>query len=259
MPYRRAGLGRGMNDMMDATMRCAVFGASGGIGGALVRLLCARDDVAEVHALSRRMPPDDAFPAHGKVRHHRFDLADEASVAAACAAIGGPLDRVIVATGRLVRANGDGPEKTFRALNADAMAELMAINAIGPALIARHALPLLNRTGRPVFAAVSAKVGSIADNRLGGWHSYRASKAALNMLVRTFAIELARSNPAAVAVSLHPGTVDTPLSRPFQRGVPADRLFTPEQSAAHLLRVIDTIDTRTSGRLIGWDGAEIPF
>lgn len=243
-----------MNGRMENGKRCAVFGASGGIGAALVAQLCRRADVAEIHALSRR-----GLASSRKVRCHSFDLTDEASIAAACAAIGAPLDVVIVATGRLMRDNGNGPEKSWRGLDPAAMAELFAINAIGPALIGKHCAPLLRKGGRPVFAAVSAKVGSIGDNRLGGWHSYRASKAALNMLVRNFAIELGRTNPAAVAVALHPGTVDTALSRPFQRGVPAEKLFTPAQSATHLLSVIDGLTPADSGSLIGWDGATIPF
>ena len=239
---------------MENGLRCAVFGASGGIGAALVAQLAARSDVAQVHALARSPLQPDA-----KVHPHTFDLADESTIAAACATIGGPLDLVIVATGRLVRDNGDGPEKSWRALNADAMAEMFAINTIGPALIGKHCAPLLRKGGPAVFAAISAKVGSITDNRLGGWHSYRASKAALNMMVRNFAIELARANPAAIAVTLHPGTVDTPLSRPFQRGVPAEKLFTAEQSAAYLLGVIGGLTPANTGKLMAWDGTELPF
>ncbi len=243
-----------MNGVMENGLRCAVFGASGGIGAALVKILAARDDVAQVHALTRKL-----VEAGPKVHPQLFDLADEATIATACATIGGPLDLVIVATGRLVRDNGDGPEKSWRALNPVAMAEMFAINTIGPALIGKHCAPLLRKSGRPVFAAISAKVGSITDNRLGGWHSYRASKAALNMMVRNFAIELGRSNPAAIAVTLHPGTVDTPLSRPFQRGVPAEKLFSPEQSAAHLLSVINSLSPADTGKLMAWDGSELPF
>ena len=239
---------------MEIGLRCAVFGASGGIGAALVSQLAARSDVAEVHALARK-----PLQTGAKVHTHTFDLADEATIAAACATIGGPLDLVIVATGRLIRDNGDGPEKSWRALNADAMAEMFAINAIGPALIGKHCAPLLRKGGKPVFAAISAKVGSIADNRLGGWHSYRASKAALNMMVRNFAIELGRSNPVAIAVTLHPGTVDTPLSRPFQRNVPTEKLFTAEQSATYLLGVIDGLTPTDTGTLKSWDGSTLPF
>lgn len=139
------------------------------------------------------------------------------------------------------------------------MARLYAINAIGPALIAKHMLPLLPRARKSVFAALSARVGSIADNRLGGWHGYRASKAALNQLIRTCAIEMAIKNKRAICVTLHPGTVDTRLSQPFQSGLAPERLFTPEVSAARLLDVIDALTPAHSGQLFAWDGQPIPF
>ncbi|MCX7285488.1 MAG: SDR family NAD(P)-dependent oxidoreductase [Novosphingobium sp.] len=243
-----------MNGFMENLLRCAVFGASGGIGAAIARQLAARDDVAQVHALARR-----PLPPAPKTIAHTFDLTDEASIAAACTGIAAPLDLVFVATGRLVRGDGTGPEKSWRTIDTAGMAEMFAINATGPALIAKHTLPLLRKGGRPVFAALSARVGSIGDNRMGGWHSYRASKAALNMLVRNFAIELGRTNPAAVAVTLHPGTVDTDLSRPFQRGVPAEKLFPADRSARHLLDVIGRLTPADSGKLFAWDGAQVPF
>jgi NAD(P)-dependent dehydrogenase (short-subunit alcohol dehydrogenase family) len=236
-------------------LRCAVFGASGGIGGAFAAALAARANVAEVHTGSRR----GDSPGGGKLRPFAFDLQDETSIAEACAAIGGPLDMVLVATGLLTRADGTGPEKSYRALSAEGMAELFAVNTIGPALIAKQALPLLRRDGRAVFAALSARVGSIADNRLGGWHAYRASKAALNMLVKNLALELARTHPQAIAVTLHPGTVDTGLSAPFQRGVAAEKLFTPAFSAGALLGVLEGLTPGDSGGLFAWDGVEIPF
>lgn len=236
-------------------LRCAVFGASGGIGRALAEALAARDDVAEVHAGSRR----GDGPEGRKLHPFAFDLADEASIATACAAIGRRLDLVIVATGRLTRADGTAPEKSYRALSAEGMAELFAVNTIGPALIAKHTLPLLRRDGRAVFAALSARVGSITDNRLGGWHAYRMSKAALNMLVKNLALELARTHPLALAVTLHPGTVDTALSQPFQRGVAAEKLFTSAFSAQALLGVLDGLTAADSGELYAWDGARVPF
>jgi NAD(P)-dependent dehydrogenase (short-subunit alcohol dehydrogenase family) len=138
------------------------------------------------------------------------------------------------------------------------MARVFAVNTIGPALVAKHFLPLLPRRGRSAFAAISARVGSIGDNRLGGWHSYRASKAALNMLLRNFAIELARRAPDAVCIGLHPGTVDTALSAPFRSRVAPDRLFTPARSAGHLLRVIEQATVADNGHVLAWDGARIP-
>ena len=232
--------------------RAAVFGASGGVGQALVAALQRDPSCAGVHAGSRR-PQDGADSA--KVSSFAFDLADEASIAVASETIGAP-DLVIVATGRL-HGPGLSPEKSLRAIESTSLHEAFAINAIGPAMIARHVLPRLPRTRRTLFAALSAKVGSISDNRLGGWHSYRASKAALNMLIRTVAIELSRTHPETVCVALHPGTVDTPLSKPFQAGVASERLFSPETSANHLLSVLDNLRPENSGRLFGWDGQEI--
>ncbi len=170
--------------------------------------------------------------------------------------MGGALDLVIVATG-VLQPDGRPPEKSWRDLDPASLARIFALNASGPALVAKHFLPLLPREGRAVFAALSARVGSIGDNRLGGWYGYRASKAALNMLLRTLAIELARKRPDAVCVGLHPGTVDTALSRPFQRNVPTDKLFTPADSARSLLRVLDKLDPEDSGGCFAWDGQRI--
>jgi NAD(P)-dependent dehydrogenase (short-subunit alcohol dehydrogenase family) len=163
---------------------------------------------------------------------------------------------VIVATG-LLHAQRVAPERSNSALDAAQLLRLYAVNAVGPALIAKHFLPLLPRAEPSVFAALSARVGSIGDNRLGGWHSYRASKAALNMLIRTMAIELKRTRPDAILVGLHPGTVDTKLSKPFQRGVPEGRLFTPDESAKHLLAVVDGLGPQDSGGVFAWDGTRI--
>ncbi|WP_310533031.1 SDR family NAD(P)-dependent oxidoreductase [Novosphingobium sp.] len=238
------------------TMRACVFGASGGIGAALVARLAARDDVSEVFALSRR-PTEGG----GKVTSLAFDLTDEASIAAATKRMGegGAIDLAIVATGILSLGEGKGPEKSVSQIDGAAMAQVFALNTIGPALIMKHVMPLQPRESRAVLAVLSARVGSIGDNKLGGWHSYRASKAALNMLVRNCAIELARTRPKAIAVALHPGTVDTALSQPFQRGVPLDKLFTPDRSAGHLLEVIDGLAREDSGGLFAWDGQRIEF
>lgn len=132
------------------------------------------------------------------------------------------------------------------------------VNTVGPALVAKHFLPLLPRDRRAIFAALSARVGSTSDNRLGGWHSYRASKAALNMILRNLAIELVRSHPQAIVAGLHPGTVQTRLSEPFQRGVQPEKLFTPEHSAGRLLSVLDGLAPADSGGVFAWDGTVIP-
>ena len=171
----------------------------------------------------------------------------------------GPLDLVLVATGILHSDSGIQPEKRLRDIDAAAMAEVMRINAIGPALVAKHFLPLMRREAKSVFAAISARVGSIGDNRLGGWASYRASKAALNMLLRTFAIEHARTHPEGICVALHPGTVDTALSRPFQARVPQGKLFTPGDAAERLLTVLDGLGPGDSGGFYAWDGSRIEY
>lgn len=247
------GVGQGEGSGPDwIPSRIAVFGASGGIGAALVEAVGAAWPEAEVFALSRK-----AGTAPERTTRLAFDLTDEASIAAAAATIGAPLDLCLVASGVLTLSDGTTPEKSWRQIDPAAMAQVFALNTIGPALIAKHMLPLLPRDRRAVFAALSARVGSIGDNRLGGWHSYRASKAALNMLVRNFAIELGRSRPLAVCVGLHPGTVTTDLSAPFQRGVPAEQLLTPETSARHLLRVISGLTPADSGGCFAWDGSRI--
>lgn len=233
-----------------------VFGASGGIGRALVHALAASHRFAAIHAGGRHMPADLPAGTHG----FAFDLADEAGIAAAVADIEGEIGLAIVASGVLSDpGEGIAPEKTWRAIDPVAMARVFAVNAIGPALVAKHVLPRLARGRRSVFAVLSARVGSIGDNRLGGWHSYRASKAALNMLVANFAIELRHRRPEAIAVALHPGTVATGLSAPFQAGVPADRLFPAAVSAGHLLAVIDRLGPEDSGGFFAWDGTRLPW
>lgn len=240
---------------LPANYRAVVFGASGGIGGAFVDRLSSDPRCGAMYAGARSV-----IETAGKAVPFQFDLLDETWLAEAANWIGdgGPLDLVIVATG-ILHGEGLKPEKTYRSLDADAMAAAFAVNAIGPALIAKHMLPLLARDRKAIFAAISARVGSITDNRLGGWHAYRASKAALNMLIRNFAIELATRNKHALCVALHPGTVDTNLSKPFQAGVPADKLFTPGHSAAAMLEVLNTATAERTGTLIAYHGHTIPF
>ncbi|MCB2077821.1 MAG: SDR family NAD(P)-dependent oxidoreductase [Novosphingobium sp.] len=241
--------------MRHPVRRACVFGATGGIGSALVRLLANDSRVEVVHAGSRK-----PVESGGKVRPFAFDLANEVTIREAAATIDGEgLDLVIVATGALHFPDREGPEKSYRVLDPARMASLLEVNAIGPAMIAKHFLPLLPREGRSVFAALSARVGSISDNGLGGWHSYRASKAALKMLMRNFAIEVGRSHRDAIIVSLHPGTVDTALSEPFQSGLPEGQLQVPDQAARHLLGVIDSLTVKDSGSFFAWDGDPIAY
>ncbi len=217
-----------------------VVGASGGIGAALMDGLQGAGRT--VVGLSR---PD-------------LDLTDEASIARAAdrvAGMGTPT-LVIVATG-LLHGPGIAPEKTIRAVDADAMARAFAVNAIGPALVMKHVLPLMPRDRRAVFAVLSAKVGSIGDNRLGGWHSYRASKAALNQITRTASVELRRTHPKAICVAFHPGTVATRLSDGFAKtGL---QVQTPDQAAAALLATIDRLDASHRGAFLDRFGQPIPW
>ncbi|RVU39086.1 SDR family NAD(P)-dependent oxidoreductase [Hwanghaeella grinnelliae] len=238
-------------------IRAAVIGANGGIGAAVVELLAADPDVEVVYAYSRSSGGLDG----AKIRTGHIDIQSETSIEQAAAGTAEqPLHLVFMATGLLHDDARDlSPEKSWRALNPSAMAASYAINTIGPALVAKHFLPRLDKKRRAAFSAISARVGSISDNQLGGWYSYRASKAALNQVIKTCAIELARKNPSALCVGLHPGTVDTGLSKPFQRGVPSEKLFTPDYSARAMLGVLDGIDARQSGSLFAWDGQKIPF
>ena len=224
-----------------------VIGATGGIGAALADAIEEEGEVGRVWRLGRSLDGD----AH-------LDLADEASIAAAAARVAaGPSPGLVVVATGMLHAPGHAPEKAMADLDPAWLAELFAVNATGPALVAKHFLPLMPKAGRCVFAVLSARVGSIADNKLGGWYGYRASKAALNQLVRTLAIEEKRRNDRSIVVALHPGTVDTDLSRPFQANVRRDQLFAADRAAVQLLDVIDGLKAPDSGKHFGWDGAEI--
>ena len=222
--------------------KALVIGASGTIGQAFCQLLRADPNCAGVRELSRSSSP-------------ALDLEAPTSIAEAAAALAdeGPY-QLILHTAGLLHRPGITPEKSLAAIEADALQAVFQVNALGPALVLRHFLPLLDKQG--AMAMLSAKVGSIGDNRLGGWYAYRASKAALNMLIKTAAIELARSKPKARLLSLHPGTVISPLSQPF-RGASAAR--PADLAAAEMLRVIDTLGREHSGSFHAYDGQALPW
>jgi NAD(P)-dependent dehydrogenase (short-subunit alcohol dehydrogenase family) len=243
-PQARRGR-KGNSILMETKMPVAVVaGASGGVGGALVAALRGQGGFDEVVGLARTGAPT-------------FDIADEASVAAAAQALSRRDVRLVIdATGFLHDARFQ-PEKSLRQLDPAHMLHSFAVNAMGPALMMKHFLPLAAREERFVFATLSARVGSIGDNRLGGWHSYRASKAALNQFMRTAAVELARTRPNAICVALHPGTVDTRMSAVFaKQGLD---VRPPEVAAADLLRVIDGLTPKETGGFFDYKGDVVPW
>jgi NAD(P)-dependent dehydrogenase (short-subunit alcohol dehydrogenase family) len=223
--------------------RALVIGASGGIGQAMMQHLTNAPHCAEVVGLHRLSEP-------------RIDFNNEASIASAADALrgSGKFHLIINAAG-LLHSTAFSPEKKLGDLNYAQLEATFRVNTFGPALVLRHFASLL-ATERAVLALISAKVGSIEDNRLGGWYSYRASKAALNMLLKTAAIELKRSNPKAVLVSLHPGTVNTGLSKPF-KGKQIGRL--PSEAARDMLATLDRLGSADSGRFIAYNGARLPW
>ncbi len=223
--------------------RAVVIGASGGIGAAVLSALAADPRAGRVIGLSRSVDG--------------LDVTDETAVSAAAARLKeeGPFDLVFDATGALT-IDGVGPEKTVKAIDPAVMMKQFALNAIGPALIVKHFVALLPRDRRAVLATLSARVGSISDNRLGGWISYRASKAALNQIFRTAAVEVARTHPQAVLATLHPGTVDTALSSSY---TVSHAKLSPAEAAAHLLSALDGVEAAESGAFVAYDGERIGY
>lgn len=236
-----------------------IVGASQGIGLEFARQVLERVD--RVYA-TYRSPDCELFNLeHPKLVRLPLDITDEMQIEQAIAKIKSEapaLHYVINCVGVL----HDGtmqPEKSLRHLNADQLTKYFQINSIGAALLGKHVQPLLKHRDRAILATISAKVGSITDNQIGGWYGYRASKAALNMLMRTTAIEYKRTCPNAIVVTLHPGTTDTRLSKPFQRNVPPEKLFSTERTVRQLLDVLDKLEASNSGEFFSWDGSKLPF
>jgi len=219
--------------------RVLIIGATGGVGAALCDAFTS--GAAEVTGLSRSVDG--------------LDITNEDSVDQHLGNLSGTFDVIVVATGAL-EIGGATPEKTIRHVQAAAMADQFAVNAIGPALILRHAALLLPRDRRGVVAVLTARVGSIGDNRIGGWTSYRAAKAAANQIVHTTAIELARSHPLAICVSLHPGTVETPFTAKYLGRHPA---VPASEAAQNLLRVIEGLNVEQTGGFFDWAGDAVAW
>lgn len=243
-----------------------VVGASRGIGLALVEAQLAEDSVREVTATHRRESDlgglQQLAASHGeRLRTVPLDVGDRDSLSAFgrfLDTVDGGFDLAIHAAGILHE--GDiQPEKSLAECDPDSLARLFQVNSIGPLMVASQLFPRQRRQRRFTFAAVSAMVGSIGDNRLGGWYGYRASKAALNQFLKTLSIECRHRHPRATVLAIHPGTTDTGLSRPFQRNVPAEKLYEPATTASRILDVLYGADPGMSGSFLSWDGREIPW
>jgi NAD(P)-dependent dehydrogenase (short-subunit alcohol dehydrogenase family) len=235
-------------------MNVLIVGGSGGVGLALVKFFCNANEAHGVTATYRTVQPGLSHP---KLNWETLDVTDEDAIARLFETCP-DLTYIINAAGLLHSAAGK-PEKAINKLDADFFIDNIRVNTLSTLLIAKYARPALKKAQRSVFAVLSARVGSISDNHLGGWYSYRCSKAALNMAVKTLSIECARTLPNCAIVALHPGTVTTELSAPFTRHGPDSKLFTPEQSAAWLADIIMHLEPEDTGRFIAYDGTEIQW
>ena len=250
----------------DAPANVLIAGATGGIGLAFMQALASHPQVARLIGVARRATASPALAALAASHPERIVLCDcaigdEAALAGMTTRVQAVADRLhlVINTVGLLHEGVLQPEKTLAQVTLASLQASFAINAFAPILLAKALLPLLRHAEPAVFASLSARVGSIGDNRLGGWYSYRAAKAAQNQLLRTLAIELTRLNPQSIVLALHPGTVDTGLSKPFQARVATDRLFTPAFSATALLAVIATKKPSDSGSFHAWDDQPIDW
>jgi len=233
-----------------------IIGASGAIGSSFINYYANQNPSNIIYSLTRR----EIKYSNDNIKNILIDIEDEQTIVSAASICSqhGSFDKIIVATGILHDENLS-PEKSFRHLEKEKFERVFSVNTFGPAIIARYFIPLLNKEKTSFFGVLSARVGSISDNKIGGWYSYRASKAALNMIIKSLSIEVARNNPNAIIVGLHPGTVDSNLSNPFQKNVSDGKLFTPDHSIAKMTNVINSLTTRDTGNCFAWDGERIEF
>ena len=233
----------------------AVIGSSGAIGNALSNRLLEDDSVEIIYKFSRSQKSKD----NQKEKNFFIDIEDENSIKKSTENIPEDIkfDMIFVATGILHNDDDIFPEKSIKDINADKLKRVLSINTIGPTLVGKYFIPYLNNKNKSIFAFLSARVGSISENKLGGWYSYRSSKTALNQIIKNFSIEIKRTNPNAIFVGLQPGTVSSFLSKPFEKNVKSENLFTPDFSASKLLEVIDNLESKDTGKLIAWNGEEI--
>ena len=233
--------------------KVAVIGSSGAIGNAFLEHYIKDESVENIFSFSR----SNISIENNKVIHGLIDVENETSIQKASQSLEEvKLDEIIIASG-LLHTEDFGPEKSIKDLEADNILKILSVNTVGPAIVGKYFLPLLNKKNKSVMAFLSARVGSISENKLGGWYSYRASKAALNQIIKNFSIEINRVNPQAIILGLQPGTVESNFSQPFKKNVKEGNLFTAQYSVSMLLNVINSSTTKDSGKLIGWDGEEI--
>lgn len=255
-----------LNSYSSEKVNVLIVGASGGIGLAFTQKLLAEVKVNRLFATHRGSIPtaelaelQQQYPE--KLENLSLDITEESQVAAIAQKISEQvknLHLVINCVGIL----HDGefqPEKSLRQIQPENLLRYFQINSIGAILLVKHLSSLLKQSERNILATLSAKIGSIGDNQIGGWYGYRASKAALNMFLRTAAIEYKRVSPQTIIVMLHPGTTDTQLSQPFQRNVSPEKLFSSDRTATQLLEILDSLTEKDSGEFFSWDGSRLPW
>jgi NAD(P)-dependent dehydrogenase (short-subunit alcohol dehydrogenase family) len=231
----------------------AIIGSSGAIGRAFLDAYIADKDISNIYSISRT----EVKSNDKRIIHINIDVTDEVSVKAAASKIEeNRLDRLIVATG-VLHTKSFGPEKSIKDIKIENFVKIFSVNTFGPALIGKHFLPLMTKDKKSIVAFLSARVGSISDNKLGGWHAYRASKSALNQIIKNFSIEAKRTNSSGIIIGLQPGTVKSKLSEPFQKNVKKGKLFLPEDSVDSLVKVIENVMQNDSGKIFDWEGEEI--
>ncbi|MCT7947596.1 SDR family oxidoreductase [Shewanella septentrionalis] len=235
-------------------MKVLIVGGSGGIGQAMVKQVQETYPDATVHATYRHHLPNDR---QNNIQWHALDVTNEAEIKQLSEQLT-ELDWLINCVG-ILHTQDKGPEKSLQSLDIAFFQHNLTLNTLPSVMLAKHFCHALKQSDSAKFAVISAKVGSISDNRLGGWYSYRASKAALNMFLKTLSIEWQRSMKHCVVLSLHPGTTDTPLSQPFQQSVPKGKLFTPEYVANCLLPIIANATPVQTGCFFAYDGTELPW
>ncbi len=233
----------------------AVIGSSGAIGNAISKILKDDETVNSIYNFSRSTSSNISE----KENSIYINIESEDSIKEAVQKIPQDLkfDLIFVATGILHNDDLVYPEKSIRDISADKLKKVLMVNTVGPTLIGKYFIPFLNKDNKNVFAFLSARVGSISENKLGGWYSYRASKTALNQIVKNFSIEIKRSNPNSIFTVLQPGTVKSNLSKPFEKNVQPDQLFSPDYSAQRMLDVIDNLTPDDSGKFFAWNAEEI--